>query len=81
MEDTWTRHNTVVHCLPEKVLKWDPDDEDNCDTGAASNDEDYRIRLLNQFPLEGRVQLEVACEPYGVHLWYFIGNRWDIGGM
>ena len=32
---TWTRHNTVVQCLPEKVLKWDPDDEDNCDTGAA----------------------------------------------
>jgi len=33
--DSWTRYNTVVHCPADKVLKWDPYDEGNCDTNAV----------------------------------------------
>ena len=51
------------------------------DAATASNDENHRIRRLEQSPIDGQGLLEVACEPYGVHFWYFMGNRWDIGGM
>ncbi len=33
-QETWGRYNTVVQWVGQKVLKWDPGDEANCDTNA-----------------------------------------------
>ena len=51
------------------------------DAETDSNDENHRISLLEEAPLEGRTQLQVPCGPYGIHFFYFRGSRWDIGGM